>query len=64
MQETIAGTDEALTVQDVELARRMGNRDLWLFAGGYGLWGETVDTAGMKCARGYLTSSTWRCNWR
>ncbi|CAK9037520.1 Uncharacterized protein SCF082_LOCUS22211 [Durusdinium trenchii] len=56
VQETIAGTDEALTVQDVELARRLGNRDLWLFAGGYGLWGETVDTVGMKLgARGYLT---------
>ncbi|MCO6044555.1 hypothetical protein NG895_11620 [Aeoliella sp. ICT_H6.2] len=56
VQETIAGTDEALTVQDFELARRMGNRDLWVFAGGYGLWGDTVDTAGLKIgARGYLT---------
>ncbi|WP_425399747.1 beta strand repeat-containing protein [Aeoliella sp.] len=56
VQETIAGTDEALTVQDVELARRLGERDLWLFAGAYGLWGETVDTLGLKLgARGYLT---------
>jgi hypothetical protein len=56
VQETIAGTDEALTVTDFEVARRMGNRDLWLFGGTYGLWGETVDTAGLKLgARGYLT---------
>ncbi|WP_442481507.1 beta strand repeat-containing protein [Aeoliella sp. SH292] len=56
VQETLAGTDEALTVTDFEVARRMGNRDLWLFGGTYGLWGETVDTAGLKLgARGYLT---------
>lgn len=56
VQEVLAGTDEPLTVLDAELARRFGNRDLWLFGGTYGLWGDTTDTAGLKLgARGYLT---------
>lgn len=55
-QETMAGTDEALDVTEFEIARRLGNRDAWVFGGGYGLYGETVDTNGLKVGvRGYLT---------
>ncbi|WP_197528408.1 beta strand repeat-containing protein [Aeoliella mucimassa] len=54
--ETITGTDEALGVNEFEIARRMGNRDLWFYGGGYGLYGDTTDTTGYKLgARGYLT---------
>lgn len=55
-QETMAGTDEALDVLEWEVARRLGNRDAWVFGGSYGLYGETVDTTGIKAGvRGYLT---------
>ncbi len=56
VQETLAGTDEALNVMEWELARRLGNRDAWVFGGTYGLYGDTVDTEGIKVGvRGYLT---------
>ena len=55
-QATLAGTDEALSVNEFEIARRLGNRDLWLYGGGYGLSGDTTDTFGYKIGtRGYLT---------
>lgn len=56
VQETIAGADEALTVTEMELARRIGELDAWGFIGGYGLNGEQTDTAGYKLGvRGYAT---------
>ncbi len=56
IQETITPTDEALKVTEIELARRLGNRDAWLFGGTYGLFGDSVDTAGTKLGvRGYVT---------
>ncbi|MEN6405339.1 MAG: right-handed parallel beta-helix repeat-containing protein [Thermoguttaceae bacterium] len=49
-------TESAMTQVDVEAARRIGNRNLWAFAGAYYLNGNDEDTLGGKAGlRGYLT---------
>lgn len=55
LQETLARQDTALTVSEVELARRIGNRDAWGFVGGYSLYSDEFETEGYRVgARGYL----------
>lgn len=48
--------ESPLNVGEGEIARRIRQRDFWLVAGGYGLWGHGNETAGFKLgARGYVT---------
>ncbi|MEX2169621.1 MAG: hypothetical protein WD851_09935 [Pirellulales bacterium] len=55
LQLTQARQDTALSVGELELARRLGNRDAWGFVGGYALSGDEFDTEGYRVgARGYL----------
>ncbi|MEN1680866.1 MAG: inverse autotransporter beta domain-containing protein [Planctomycetota bacterium] len=55
-EQTVAPTDEALTVTDIEVARRLGEIEAWGFLGGYGMYGDETDTAGYKVGlRGYAT---------
>ncbi len=55
VQSSISGRDNAMDITELELARRVGNREMWGFAGGYGLYGaDGIDTAGFKLGvRGY-----------
>lgn len=55
LQLTQARKDTALAVGELELARRLGNRDAWGFVGGYTLSSDEFDTEGYRVgARGYL----------
>ncbi|QDU91086.1 hypothetical protein Pla175_45040 [Pirellulimonas nuda] len=48
--------ETALSVGEIELARRVRDRDFWLIGGAYGMAGEGLDSAGYKLgARGYVT---------
>ncbi|MEN6558109.1 MAG: right-handed parallel beta-helix repeat-containing protein [Thermoguttaceae bacterium] len=48
-------TEDALTQVDLEAARRLGDRNVWAFAGAYYLDGEGEDAFGGKAGlRGYL----------
>lgn len=57
VQSSLTGIDHALHVTELEAAHRIADRELWGFAGVYGLWGEgDVDSAGYKLGfRGYAT---------
>jgi hypothetical protein len=53
-QQTLTDVDNALTVAEIELARRLGDREAWAFVGGYTLAGDDFDTGGVKVGvRGY-----------
>ena len=55
LQLTQARQDTALSVGELELARRLGNRDAWGFVGGYALSSDEFDTEGYRVgARGYI----------
>lgn len=56
VRQTITGQDDAMHLTEIEVARRVFNRELWGFAGGYGLYGELEDTSGFQAGmRGYAT---------
>ena len=46
--------DEAITVVDFEAARRLGDYDIWLFGGGYGM-----DASGESCFGGKMGLRGW-----
>ena len=51
---TRATVDTSFYTNELELARRLGNRDAWGFAGGYHLKGSSDDTLGYRVGlRGY-----------
>ncbi len=53
-QLSLTEVDNALTVAEIEVARRLGNREAWAFLGGYQLSGDEFDTGGVKAGvRGY-----------
>ncbi|NLE39945.1 MAG: right-handed parallel beta-helix repeat-containing protein, partial [Pirellulaceae bacterium] len=54
---TSVPTDEAVTVVDFEVARRISDYDAWILAGGYGLDADSDSAFGAKVgARGWLGS--------
>ncbi|MCA9241924.1 MAG: hypothetical protein KDA37_17055, partial [Planctomycetales bacterium] len=57
VQASITGRDNAMHLTELELARRLFDRELWGFGGAYGLYGaDSVETAGYKFGlRGYAT---------
>ena len=54
-EETAALRESALTVGEIELARRIGNRDAWAFGGAYGMASDEIEnTTGWRAGlRGY-----------
>ncbi len=53
-QQLLTQVDNSLTVAEVEVARRLGDREAWGFLGGYQLSGDEYDTTGVKVGvRGY-----------
>lgn len=54
VQQTVGERDHALTIGELEWARRLGNREAWGFVGGYAITSNDFDTEGFKVGvRGY-----------